>query len=274
MFLGMESQLIWGLGFRAGLEQLLEDTRDFPAPYAAFTYQYHPRIPVEIHTKRLRENVLRILEKKNQVPNFTRSPGSSPEDSLAAGLPFIPLNVVVLGFVNSLGNGVEDVLWRTCIDQFDVDSTIQVVSREKVEQALVELGLKNYRILDQDQVQQLGERLNADFVVMGKITGFDTSIGNGPGIPYVVQLPRTRARLKVTTYLVEVREAHVDFKGIIHVEKTRAMDPLFFSPSIHHHGIPLDSVEENRLLSATIYDWAQQALADLFYEVEVKLVMQ
>lgn len=274
MFVGFDSNPIWGLQLRAGMEQKIVNAMDYPGLYASLSWSMRPPIPVEVRTRKLRDRVRTILDKKNIRPGFTLSPGAAESDTLKIEPQFIPLNVLVLGFEGMQLHGLNDALWQECLRQFDEDSLIHIVNHQQVKRATTELGISSYGILSSEDAQRLGELLNADFVMMGKIVGFEQTIDNGPGIPYLFQLPVTESRLKVITYLLEVNEGHLDYKGLISAQDKLRMDPLLLSKSVHQHGIPLNSVNQHRLLNQTLNRWTQSALENLFYEVEVEWVLE
>jgi hypothetical protein len=272
---GVRSNLPFGLTFKLGAEQRLVDNLDHFGVYAGLTWHLQHRDPVKIRSRHLRESIRYTLEQRNQQPGFSLEPGSDATPAVPAGQwNFKPVRLVILPLADPSGYPVSDVLWQTCLNRFDSDSSLSVVPRDRVDQARERLGYPVDLQLGEEQQRALGASLDADFVVSGRILTNQPAERSGLDLAPLFSRTRLSSLLEAQLLLLEVGNGAVHYKGIVSSKASTGSSTRWFAVKQGHGDASLPATHRSRLLTRTLEQWSQSALDELFYEYSVQMVVQ
>ena len=272
---GLRSNLPFGLTFKAGAEQRLVDNLDHFGVYAGLTWHLQHRDPVTIRSRNLRESIRHTLELRNQNPGYSVEPGNELAPTpQASSWDFEPVRLVILPFADPAGMPVSDVLWDTCLNRFDTDSSLAVIPRLLVDQTRERLGLPLNLQLNAEQQRQLGASLGADFVVSGRILSSEPARRTGLDLAPLLSRTRLSSSLEAQILMLEVGSGALHYKGVISAEARTEPSLRLFNVKQAHRDALLLAPARSRLLTSTLEQWTQQALDELFYEYSVQMVVR
>lgn len=273
-FAGGRASLPFGFSLRAGAEQYFFGDIDRFGFYGGLSWKWAPVVPVEIRRRHLRPTLQRALDEKNRVPGFTLEPGT-PELLEAAGrLPFLPLTVAVLPFEEADGHRVAQELNERLRQTLDADSSLQVLDEALVLHACRELKLDSIKLPTPSQIDELGRRLDADFVLVGRVQQHDPTLRAGLDWAPLVVRSRLGSRLEASAWLYETRRSGPGTRATIVSEQYGSAHWEWLHAERGHDGLANDPRERNRQIEAVLLDWSRSARDELFYEVSVQRIVE
>jgi hypothetical protein len=272
---GLRSNLPLGLTLKLGAEQRLVDELDHFGVYAGLTWHLQHRDPVRIRSRHLKESIRHTLEQRNRQPGFSLEPGmEAPAEPAAGPHDFEPVRVLILPFADPSGYPVSDVLWQSCLERFDSDSSLAVIPRERIEQARERLGYAPGLLLDETRQRTLGAGLDADFVLSGRILAHQPARRSGLDLAPLLSHTRLSSVLEAQLQLLEVGSGALHYKGVVRSSASSRGSLRLFAVTERHGDANLSAADRGPLLASTLEQWTRQALDELFYEYSVQMVVQ
>lgn len=261
LFAGMQGNLPFDLGWRAGVEQKLISGQDYPGLFAALSYSRQPR-------------VVRAVEQRQLQPQMVRqatAERSDPAGNVGDVLMELPtgIRLALLPFSGECSPDISARLLTCCQRSFGQDTNLVLIQPQEVELALHELNLVSGVQLTEAAMRQLGLWLGADYLLTGDIYECEYTRLAGAGIPWLFQQQRQQYRISAVVTLAASAEGSRLQHSDIRVKREKSLAPHLFS-SPRRRPIPLDSPEAMALQQEAASAWAEQALEDLFYTTAIQ----
>jgi hypothetical protein len=273
-FVGARTSLPFGLGLKLGVEQHILEHKDVFGIFASMYWSYRPRIPVEIRSRHLRSSLQSVLDNKNKVPGFTLEPGAPGVLEEEGRFPFLPLKIAVLPFEESSSFGIAEFLHDNCLNNFENDTLLSVIPHEDITQAMEISKLQPGKVLSAEDAQNLGLELNADFLVYGKIIEHNPRVREGFSLKPLFAHVHTENHLSAMTWLFQVKNAHIEYKGIIEAVASSDKQWRLIHADRGEYENLIDPLKRHQLERENVERWTKQALDNLFYEYSVQWVVE
>jgi len=273
-FIGGRGRLPFGFGLRVGAEQRFFGDLDRFGFYAGLSWRWAPTLPVEVRRRHLRAPLQRALDEKNRVPGFTLEPGTPELLQEAGRLAFLPLTVAVLPFEETDGHRLAARLEDRLRQTLEADSSLRILEPAQVQRVCRELKLDPAVAPSPEQVDELGRRLDADYVLYGRIQRHDPTLRAGLDWSPLLVRSRLGSRLEATAWLYDVQRAGPGSRAALVGEQYGEAHWVWLHAERGHGELADDPSERHRQVEAVLEDVSRQASDLLFYETSVQRIVE
>jgi hypothetical protein len=270
---GLGVKLPWGFQVRLGAEERVIYELDRFGLYAALGWSRQPVIPIRMRYRHLHPGLQKRLDDKNKVPSFTLEPGTPALLTESGRLPFLPLRVVLLPFVEADQAPVAVTLSQAFHRVIEADSSFQVVPPAEVEAYLDFHRMASRDLTEETAINELGRSLKADLVLRGRILSYQPRQFRGHALPPLFARSRQAGTLEAQAWLQQV-----DHPGPPHSAKLswEESGPGRWSLFTAKHGLrerPGSALERSALTHQLLESWSILAANTLMYEETEVLVI-
>jgi hypothetical protein len=273
-FAGTRFALPLGFGLRLGAEQTFFGDLDRFGFYGGLSWQWSPRIPVELRHRHLRADLQRALDEKNRQIGRDFDAQSGDLRPTPERIPFLPLQIALLPFEESGGHQVAGQLDAKLRLALDADTSLSLIDVRQVQQVRRELQLPDDRLPDTARLLELGRRLGADYVLSGRILQHDPTLRTGLNAAPLLVRSRPGSRLEATAWLHDVRGLRPGTATRIEAEQHGRARWAWLHAAHGHRELPVDPRERSQLNDSVLMQCGQQTRDRLFYEVSVQRIVE
>lgn len=270
---GAGSELPFGFVLRAGVQERIMYNLDRFGIYAGLSWSHQPVVPVRLLRRHLRPYLQERLDAKNRVPSFTLEPGAPPLLAEAGRLPFLPLKVLVLPFLEEGSSPVAESLAETMRQTVQLDTALALVPEADLTRALEVLHLTISQIRTDKAVNELGRQVGADLVLRGQILTHEPRSRKGFSLRPLVAQSRQAHRLEAQVWLHGVDQATPPRTARLESEATGSAQWLFLRAEHGQKDIPENALERSALTRQSLEKWCRAAADALMYESTEQLVV-
>lgn len=273
-FTGGRIHLPFNFLLRLGAEQRFFGSIDRFGLYGGLSWSWAPTLPVEIRRRHLRPSLQRALDEKNRVPGFTLEPGAPDLLQEAGRLPFLPLTVAILLFEEADGRRLADGLDQSLRQELEADSSLRILEADRVAFTCRELQLDVNRMPAPEQIDELGRRLEADFVLVGRIQRHDPALRVGLNWAPLLVRSRLGSRLEASAWLYDVQRSGPGMRRTIVSEHFDRARWRWLHVERGHDDLADDPRERHRQIEAVLQDWSELARDEMFYETSIQRIVE
>ncbi len=270
---GAGLSLPMGFELRAGAQERVLYNLDRFGLYAGLAWSHQPVIPVRIRHRHLQPLLQQRLDAKNKVPSFTLEPGAPPLLAEAGRLPFLPLKVLVLPFIETDSSPVAARLAEHLRRTVEEDSSFALLPEADLTRALESLHLNIKQIRTDQLVNELGRALGADLVLRGQVLAHEPRGRKGISLKPLFARSRQAHRLEAQVWLHEVDQASSPRTVRLASEAEGPVRWLFLKAEHGEGDFPEDARVRSDLTRQSLERWCRLASDALMYESTEQVVV-